>query len=97
MNYKSKQWKALRQKILKRDKYICQYFKRYGKRVPATMVHHIYPADAYPEYAFKPSNLISLSNDAHELMHDRNTHELTAIGRSLQRRTRPLQKPKYKL
>lgn len=94
MNYKSKQWKTLRGKILKRDKYICQYYKRFGKRVPATMVHHIYPADTYPEYAFKPWNLISLSNDAHELMHDRNTHELTAIGRSLQRRTRPPAKTK---
>lgn len=94
MNYKSKQWKTLRGKILKRDKYICQYYKRFGKRVPATMVHHIYPADAYPEYAFKSWNLISLSNDAHELMHDRQTHKLTQIGMSLQRRTRPPEKTK---
>lgn len=94
MNYKSKQWKTLRGKILKRDKYICQYYKRFGKRVPATMVHHIYPADAYPEYAFKSWNLISLSNDAHELMHDRQTHKLTQIGMSLQHRTRPQAKAK---
>lgn len=86
MNYTSKQWKLLREKILKRDKYMCQYFKRYGKRIDATMVHHIFPADEYPQWAYKEWNLISLSNEAHEKMHDRISHELTAEGIALQNR-----------
>ena len=88
MNYKSKRWKLLRAKILKRDKYMCQYFKRYGKRIDATMVHHIFPAEDYPQWAHKEWNLISLSNEAHEKMHDRDTHKLTAEGLALQNRLR---------
>lgn len=88
MNYQSKRWKLLREKILKRDKYMCQYFKRYGKRIDATMVHHIFPADEYPQWAYKEWNLISLSNMAHERMHNRDTHELTAEGLELQNRLR---------
>ena len=42
--YRSKRWKLKREKILKRDKYLCQYFSRYGKLVEAEHVHHIYPA-----------------------------------------------------
>lgn len=92
MNYTSKRWKLLREKILRRDKYMCQYFKRYGKRVDATMVHHIFPADEYPQWAYKEWNLISLSNEAHEKMHDRITHKITATGLALQNRLRQLGK-----
>lgn len=85
--YKSGRWEKLRQRILRRDKYICQYFKRFGRAVPATMVHHIFPVEEYPEYAFEPWNLIALSNEAHEKMHDKKTNKLTAAGLELQRRT----------
>lgn len=88
MNYQSQRWKLLRAKILKRDKYMCQYFKRYGKRIDATMVHHIFPADEYPQWAYKEWNLISLSNEAHEKMHNRDTQKLTAEGLALQNRLR---------
>lgn len=88
MDYQSKRWKSLRVKILKRDKYMCQYFKRYGKRIDATMVHHVFPAEDYPQWAYKEWNLISLSNKAHEKMHNRDTHELTAEGLELQNRLR---------
>ena len=50
--YDNKRWKKKREKILKRDGYLCRESKRYGKRVGATTVHHIYPAEAYPEYAW---------------------------------------------
>lgn len=90
MDYQSKRWKLLRAKILKRDKYMCQYFKRYGKRRDATMVHHIFPAHEYPQWAYKEWNLISLSNEAHEKMHERNTRKLTAEGIALQNRLRSL-------
>lgn len=39
--YKTIRWKKLRVAILKRDKYLCQESKRYGKTVPAVIVHHI--------------------------------------------------------
>ena len=68
--------------------YKCQIAKRYGKNVPAEVVHHIYPVDEYPEYAYCAWNLIALSRAAHNTLHDRNTDKLTAAGIALQRRTK---------
>lgn len=67
---------------------MCQESKRYGKTEPATTVHHIYPLEFYPELAFVDWNLISLSDKQHNAMHDRVTHELTAVGLAWQERTR---------
>ena len=50
MDYKTKRWKKKRESILRKDGYLCQISKRYGRRVDAEVVHHIYPADEYPEY-----------------------------------------------
>ena len=72
---------------MRRDGYRCQISKRYGKAVPAEVVHHIYPVDEYPEYAYSPWNLISLSRRAHNRLHDRVTGELTEEGILLLRRT----------
>ena len=88
-NYKSTRWKHLAAKAMKRDGYKCQLSKRYGKQAPAEMVHHIYPVDEYPEYAYCLWNLISLSQAMHNTLHDRNTDKLTAEGVALLRRTRP--------
>ena len=55
--HKSMRWKKKREQILRRDKYLCQDCKRYGKRVDATEVHHIKHVDEYPELAFQSSNL----------------------------------------
>lgn len=87
IDYTSERWKKKRAKILRRDGYICQHFKRYGKTVEATMVHHIFPCEYFPEYQWDDWNLISLSLKAHNMMHDRETHELTKIGRDLLKRT----------
>lgn len=93
MDYKSKRWLDKREAILRRDKYECQYFKRFGKHREADHVHHIYPADEYPEYQFENWNLISLSKEAHNMMHDRTTGALTLEGKKLQERTkRPTEK-----
>lgn len=86
-NYKSARWQKKRAHILKRDGYMCQYFKRYGRHVEATRVHHIYPTRDYPELAWQDWNLISLSASAHELMHDRDTGELSQLGEQLKSRT----------
>ena len=74
---KKSRWKNLRNRILRRDKYLCQYFLRYGKNIEATHVHHIFPVEIYPEYKYCDWNLISLSQKAHNIMHVRNSHELT--------------------
>ena len=87
MDYKSKRWKRTRQAILRRDGYQCQISLRYGKRVEADTVHHIFPAEQYPEYQWESWNLISLARDVHNRMHVRDTKELTEEGRQLLERT----------
>ena len=87
--YFDKKWKYLAEKAMRRYGYTCQISKRYGKRVPAEVVHHIYPVDEYPEYAYCLWNLISLSRSAHNKLHDRENNKLTAEGVALMRRTNP--------
>lgn len=90
MDYKSARWKKLRAKILRRDGYLCRENKRYGRIVQADTVHHVWPADKYPEYAWCEWNLVSLSSAMHNAMHDRDTGELTELGEAWRRRVPPL-------
>lgn len=85
--YKSPGWLARRDAALKRDKWLCQEAKRYGKHEAAETVHHIFPREEFPEYQWEMWNLISLSNKAHDAMHDRKTGVLTKSGADLLRRT----------
>ena len=55
----------------------------------ANTVHHIYPADKYPEYAWCDWNLISVSQAGHNKLENRLTGELTALGKQLMEQTRP--------
>lgn len=87
--YKTRRWERLRLSILRRDKYRCRESARYGRRVEANTVHHVWPAEDYPEYAWAPWNLISLSGDQHDAMHDRRTGRLTALGETWRRRVSP--------
>ena len=84
--YVSKKWKRLRKAIMHRDGYVCQYFKRYGKTKPATTVHHIFPREDFPQYELAAWNLISLSGEAHRMMHNPDG-SLSEIGLELLRRT----------
>ena len=88
-DYKARRWERLRAQVMRRDGYRCQLSKRYGKSVPAELVHHIYPVDEFPEYAFEPWNLISVSRAVHNKLHDRDSDKLTAEGVALMRRTIP--------
>nr|DAT53089.1 MAG TPA: HNH endonuclease bacteriophage, HNH Endonuclease, DNA.52A [Caudoviricetes sp.] len=88
-DYKARRWERLRAQVMRRDGYRCQLSKRFGKAVPADLVHHIYPVDEFPEYAFEPWNLISVSRAAHNKLHDRDSDKLTAEGVALMRRTIP--------
>ena len=88
MDYKSTRWKKLRERILRRDNYMCQVSVRYGRHVQADTVHHIFPADEYPEYQWQEWNLISLSGSMHNKMHIRDTQELTDEGIKLLEKTK---------
>lgn len=89
MDYGSAKWKKKREHILRLDKYQCQISKRYGKLVPAVIVHHIYPAEEYPEYEWEDWNLISVSKAVHNRLENRQTGELTEEGMKLQRDIKP--------
>ncbi|WP_234288650.1 HNH endonuclease [Listeria ivanovii] len=78
--YLTQKWKRKRKKILRRDEYLCQEAKRYGRTESAEMVHHIFTREEYPEIEFEDWNLISLSNRSHNSMHKRESHELTREG-----------------
>ena len=82
-------WKKKRKHILKLDGYKCRVAKMYGKTEAANTVHHIYPADEYPEYAWCDWNLISVSQASHNKLENRTTGELTKLGQSLQDMTVP--------
>ncbi len=87
--YKTSRWKKKREHILRLDGYVDRIAVRYGKRIEATTVHHIYPRELYPEYAYADWNLISVSSATHNKLENRNTGELTAMGQALMARTKP--------
>lgn len=89
MDYTRKKWKRKRAHILRMDQYLDCIELRYGRRVQATIVHHIYPAAEYPEYAYCDWNLISVSMATHNKLENRITGKLTEMGIALQRRTIP--------
>lgn len=88
-DYNSPRWRRLRAAVLRAAGYRCQWSRRFGRHVQATHVHHIWPAEDWPQYAYEPWNLIALSLEAHNAMHDRWTGKLSATGESLRRRTKP--------
>lgn len=85
--YKEPRWLALRHRVLVRDKYIDQYWSRYGRFISADMVHHIFPVKDFPEYCWEEWNLISVNRKTHELLHDRENDELTDMGKEILIRT----------
>ncbi len=85
----NRRWRSLRERALRRDGYKCREAARYGKAVEAQVVHHIWPAEDYPEFAYCLWNLASLSAQAHDKMHDRKTGKLTALGLAWKNKTRP--------
>ena len=63
---------------------MCQVAKRYGKKIDATIVHHILPRSQYPQYALCDWNLISVSKKGHLFLE--NELGLTEEGLKLARR-----------
>lgn len=81
--YGSAKWKHLRKKILRRDKYMCQRCKRYGRLVEAVEVHHIEHLEDCPERAYDPTNLISLCKACHRKAHPEKTENLNKMHERL--------------
>ena len=86
---KNKRWRRLREQVLRESGYRCWLAGRYGRSVEATHVHHIWPAEDFPEYAYCRWNLVALSLEAHDRMHDRFSGKLSPLGEDLRRRTTP--------
>ena len=87
--YDKRRWKHKRRSVLRRDDYLDQELLRYGRRVEANTVHHIFPVEFYPELAYVDWNLISLSESTHNSLHDRHRNQhfnLTEKGSELQSR-----------
>ena len=93
---KSSRWRKFRERILKRYKYLCQESLRYGMRVEAEMVHHIFPVSEYPELEFVSWNCIPLTNKKHNTFHDRNTDKVIGEGLKWQKRREKEFKEFYK-
>ncbi len=89
MDYHSAKWRRKRDHILRLDNYMDVIDKRYGRLTEATTVHHIYPAKKYPEYCYANWNLISVSQKTHNMLENRQTGELTRLGRQLMEKTVP--------
>lgn len=89
--YGSIKWKKKRNKILRLDNYKCVVAGWYGRTESATIVHHIYPAERYPEWAWEDWNLISVSMSTHNKLENRKTGELTDLGFWLQKKIKPKQ------
>ena len=67
--YLTTKWKRKRMSILRRDRFLCQDCKRYGRMREATEVHHIKHLDEYPELAYVDENLVSLCKSCHNKRH----------------------------
>ncbi|MDD4312265.1 MAG: HNH endonuclease [Eubacteriales bacterium] len=54
---------------MRRDKYLCQDCKRYGRNKPAVVAHHIEPITERPELAYVLSNRRALCDACHNKRH----------------------------
>lgn len=67
--YTSAKWLRKKEKILKRDRHLCVDCKRYGRKTPAALVHHIKPYEERPELGLADENLVSLCGACHNKRH----------------------------
>ena len=85
----SEKWRRKRENILRRDGYMDQIiFRKEGRMVPADHVHHIFPKEKYPQYAYADWNLISVCRDTHmRRLHNPISGKLTKEGKQLMNET----------
>ena len=69
--YHSDAWKRIRQDIYQRAYGLDEYlYHMHGYTVKADTVHHIEPRSERPDLQYDYSNLISVSNKTHRLLHE---------------------------
>ncbi|WDF81833.1 HNH endonuclease [Lacticaseibacillus pabuli] len=73
--YNSLEWVHMREAILIRDNYECQWCKAAGRVTNINNaileVDHIKPLEQFPELALDPNNLRTLCKDCHNKRHHR--------------------------
>ena len=65
--YQSQLWKNLRQIVLYRDNYLCQYCLLHKKITPAKMVDHTIPIERNPQLKDNLTNLKTICHACHNL------------------------------
>lgn len=83
--YLSPEWRRVRDAVLRRDGYRDVWLARYGRMMPAEIVHHVFLLEDRPDLRFNPHNLASVSRDTHRHILHAPDGSLTEAGRELQR------------
>lgn len=80
-------WELIRKECLSKYDNLCLYtLFKYGKAVPATMIHHIIEINADPSKAYDIENLIPLSDEAHREVHHRyNIEDIKEVQQELKK------------
>ena len=68
-DYNSERWRRKAEAMKRRDNYQCGECRKYGKRRPAQIVHHIQSVEEHPELVWEDSNLESLCMAHHNQKH----------------------------
>jgi 5-methylcytosine-specific restriction endonuclease McrA len=76
--YKSREWLDIREEALQRDNYECKQCKAKGRYRHADCVHHKREIKLWPGGALMLSNLVSLCNTCHNIIHGRTPNEFAA-------------------
>ena len=63
--YHTKEWRTMREVILKRDYYLCQYCKAMGLQNEGNVVDHVLPVEKFPEHMRDGKNLVTCCRDCH--------------------------------
>lgn len=66
--YRTRQWSHLRQQVLERDHYLCQYCKAISKLTPNSKIaDHIRPIEIFPDDKDSINNLATICRECHAL------------------------------
>ena len=65
--YRSKEWKSIREAILLRDTYLCQYCKQVGTVNPGNIVDHIVPYEYWTDGKTDQANLVTCCKVCHNV------------------------------
>lgn len=82
--YHSARWEHTKRIVMRRDGYKDKVAARYGKMIPAELVHHIIPLDEAPDLALDLHNLIAVSQATHNRLHNPDG-SLSLLGKNLRR------------